>query len=81
VRFNKDNKMYGSMTQMEKRMNNYDLYAYKHSDNNNYSLVPGFNTFKKEPIKGMVKVHKKDNQLADRLRKIGFTRDVSDLSR
>lgn len=36
VNFNKNFKMYGNMTQMEKRMNHNDLYAYKHNDNNQY---------------------------------------------
>lgn len=46
IKFNRDSRMYGNMTQMEKKLNHFDLYAYKHKDHNQYCLVPGFNTFK-----------------------------------
>lgn len=77
---NKDHKMYGNMTQVEKKLNNYDLYAYKHNDNNMYSLVPGFNTFKKEPDEVMVNTKVSKFDPMERLKKVGFTRDVRDLS-
>jgi hypothetical protein len=58
LRSSKQSKMYGNMTQMEKRMNRNDLYAYKHNDNNQYCLVPGFNTIKNDAKPEMIKVHK-----------------------
>uniref|UniRef100_A0A7S3J698 Uncharacterized protein n=1 Tax=Euplotes harpa TaxID=151035 RepID=A0A7S3J698_9SPIT len=42
----KEIRQYGNMTQVEKKLNKYDLYAYKHNDNNQYSLIPGFNSLK-----------------------------------
>ena len=79
IKFNKESKMYGNMTQVEKRMNNYDLYAYKHRDNHQYSLIPGFNTVKKEPLEKMMKSHKNFDAL-ERFKKAGFSRDIRDLS-
>ena len=35
--------MYGNMTQNEKRINKNDLQAWKHYDNQQYSLIPGIN--------------------------------------
>ena len=37
-------QMYGNMSQQEKAMNKDDLIAYKRFDNNQYSLIPGFNS-------------------------------------
>lgn len=79
MKMNKDHKMYGNMTQVEKKLNNYDLYAYKHNDNNMYSLVPGFNTYKKEPEDSMIRTNVSKFDPMERLKKVGFTRDVRDL--
>ena len=68
IKFNKSAKMYGNMTQMEKRMNRYDLYAYKHKDNQQYCLVPGFNTEKREPQQKMMKQRKNNYDPLDRLK-------------
>ena len=38
--------MYGNMSQQEKAMNKDDLHAYKRFDNNQYALIPGFNSQK-----------------------------------
>ena len=78
IKFNKEARMYGNMTQVEKRMNHHELYAYKNNDNNPYSLIPGFNTTKKEPHAKMIKQHKPYDSM-DRLRKSGFSRDVRDV--
>jgi len=68
IKANKSMKMYGNMTQMEKRMNRYDLYAYKHNDNNQYCLIPGFNTEKKEPVSKLLKQKTNNYDIMDRLK-------------
>ena len=35
------------MTDVEKKLNKEDLYAYKNFDNNQYSLIPGVSSVKK----------------------------------
>ena len=80
IKFNKNTRMYGNMTQMEKRMNHYDLYAYKHKDKHQYSLIPGFNTMKMAPKSEMVKERKNNFDPLERLKKSGFSRDVRDVS-
>ena len=39
-------QMYGNMSQQEKAMNKDDLHAYKRFDNNQYAMIPGFNSQK-----------------------------------
>ena len=38
--------MYGNMSKQEKALNKDDLIAYKHYDNNQYALIPGFTSQK-----------------------------------
>lgn len=61
-------------------MNKFDIYAYKHNDNNQYCLVPGFNTYKAEPKEQMLVKKVKVYDKMDRLKKSGFSRDVRDVS-
>jgi len=39
-------KLYGNMTDMEKKLNKQDLDAYKVFDNKQYSLIPGLHSQK-----------------------------------
>ena len=47
VQYNREMQGYGNMTDVEKKMNREDLYAYKNYDNNQYSMIPGVSSIKK----------------------------------
>ena len=47
MQYNREMQGYGNMTDVEKKMNREDLYAYKNYDTNQYSMIPGISTVKK----------------------------------
>lgn len=62
-----------------RHINRHDLYAYKHYDNHQYSLIPGLNSSKSEPNPIMYVKKEKHYDVMDRLRKLGYSRDVRDV--
>ena len=71
-------RMYGNMTNVEKKMNKEDLRAWQNFDDNQYSLIPGLNSRKLPTIDHRDPSHKKERSLAEdhqRLQQFGFTRE------
>ena len=78
MQFNSHLKLYGNMTNVEKKMNKDDLKAWQNYDDNQYSLIPGLNSRKLINHDKRDQIHKKERSLVEdqqRLQQFGFTRE------
>ena len=78
LQFNSHLRLYGNMTNVEKKMNKDDLRAWQNYDDNQYSLIPGLNSRKLINTDKRDPSHKKERSFVEdqqRLQQFGFTRE------
>ena len=75
VAYNQKAKMYGNMSQVEKKLNHIELSAFKNYDNLNYALIPGINS-NKEWSNPYQNRSKNKTEVNTRLNKSGMSRDI-----